>query len=53
MQNFGEMYITMNRDNTHQAKSANQGTPGIWVGYAEHQPNCTFWVFNPKIKRLF
>ena len=35
MQNFGEMLITTNRNNTDQDKVANQGTPGVWVGYAD------------------
>ena len=31
MKKFGEMCITTYKDNTHWAKLANQGTPGIWV----------------------
>ena len=52
MQKFGEMYITTYRDNTHWAKLANQGTPGIWVGYAEVHPTGTYWGFNPKTKKI-
>ena len=38
MQKFGEMCIATFKDNTHWAKLANCGTPGIWVGYAENHP---------------
>ena len=32
------MCITTYQDNSHWAKLANQGVPGIWVGFAEaHQ----------------
>ena len=43
---------TSYRDNTHQAKLANQGTPGIWVGYAEGHPTGTYQAFNPKTKKI-
>ena len=33
LKKFGEMCIATYRENTHWAKLANQGTPGIWVGY--------------------
>ena len=52
MQKFGEMWITTYRDNTHQAKLMNQGTPGIWVGYAEDHPTSMYQVFSPKIKKF-
>ena len=52
MQKFGEMCTTTFKDNTHQAKLANQGTPGIWVGYAKNHPTGTYWIFNPKTKRI-
>ena len=52
MQNFGEMCITTYRDNTYQAKLANFGTPGIWVGYAEGHSTGTYQVFNPKMKKI-
>ena len=52
MQKFGEMCIAIYRDNTHQAKLANQGTPGIWVSYAGGHPTGTYWVFNPKTKKI-
>ena len=51
MQKFGEMCIATYKDNSHQAKSANCGTPGIWVGYAEGYPTDTYWIFNPKTKK--
>ena len=41
MQKFGEMCIATFKDNTHRAKFANQGTPRIWVGYAENHPTGT------------
>ena len=52
MQKFGEMCITTFKDNTHQAKLANQGSLGIWVGYAENHPPGTYRNFNPKTKRI-
>ena len=36
MQKFGEMCIATFKNKTHRAKFANQGTPDIWVGYAEN-----------------
>ena len=53
MQKFCEMCITTYSDNTHWAKLDNQGTPDIWVGYAEVHHTGIYWVFNPKTKRLF
>ena len=50
MQKFDEMCITTFKDNTHQAKSPNQGNHGIWVGYAKNHPTHTYWIFNPKTK---
>ena len=52
MQKFGEMCITTNKDNTHQVKLANHGTPGIWVSYAENHPAVTYRIFNPKTKKI-
>ena len=52
MQKFGEMCIATYKDDTHWAKLANRGTPGIWVGYAENHPTSTYQVFNPKTKRI-
>ena len=52
MQKFGEMCITTYRDNTHWVKLANQGIPAIWVGYAKGHPTGTYWVFNPKTKKI-
>ena len=52
MQKFGKMCIATYRENIHQAKLANQGTPGIWVGYVDCHPNGTYWVFNPKTKKF-
>ena len=52
MKKFGEMCIATFKDNTHRAKLANQGTPGIWVGYAENHPTGTYRIFNPKTKRI-
>ena len=37
---------------THWAKSANQGAPGIWVGFAKGHPIGTYQVFNPKTKKI-
>ena len=31
---------------------ANNGTPGIWVGYAEGHLTETYWDFNPKTKKI-
>ena len=52
MQKFCDMCIPTYRDNTHWAKLASQGTPGIWVGYAEGHLTGTYGVFNPKIKKV-
>ena len=52
MQKFGETCITTYRYNTHQAKLANQVTPGIWVGYAKGHPTGTYQVFKPKTKKI-
>ena len=53
MQKIGEMCITTYRDDTNQEKLANQGTSGIWVGYAESHPTGTCQAFNPKKKVCF
>ena len=52
MQKFGEMCITTFKDNTHRANLANCGTPGIRVGYAQNHPASTYWIFNPKTKKI-
>ena len=52
MQKFDEMCIAIFKNNTHQAKLANWGTPNIWVGYAKNHPNGTRRIFNPKTKQL-
>ena len=52
MQQFGEICIATFKDNTHRAKLANRGTPGVWVGYAEYHPTRTYQIFNPKTKRI-
>ena len=52
VQKIDEMCITTYRDNFYQAKLANQGAPGIWVGFAEVYPIGTYWVFNPKTKKI-
>ena len=46
-----ELFITY-MDNTHWAKLANQKTPGIWAGYAKGHSTGTYWVFNPKTKKI-
>ena len=53
MQKIGEMCITTYKDNSHGAKFANHGTPGIWVVYTENHPVGTYWIFNPKTKKFF
>ena len=50
MQKFGEICIATYKDNSHQAKLANHGTPSIWVSYAEDNTG-TYWIFNPKTKK--
>ena len=52
MQKIGEMCITTYRDYTHFAKLVNQDTPDICVDYAEGHPTGTYWVFNPKTKKI-
>ena len=52
MQKFGEMRIATFKDNTHFAKLANQGTPGILLGYDENHPAGTYRIFNPKTKHI-
>ena len=52
MQKFGEICIATYKDNTHQAKLANCGTPSIWVGYAENHPTGKYKMFNPKAKKI-
>ena len=50
MQKFGEMCIPTFKDNTHQPKLADQGTPIIWVGYAKNHLTGIYQIFNPKTK---
>ena len=38
-------------DNDHQAKSTNQATVGIWVGFAGHSAG-TFWMLSPKTQNF-
>ena len=52
MQKFDEMHITTYRDNIYQARLANQGTPGFWVGYAEGHLTGMYQDFNPKSKKI-
>ena len=37
---------------SHWAKLANQGTPGIWVSYTEDHPTSMYRIFNPKTKKI-
>ena len=53
MQKFGEMFITNYRANAHKAKLANQGAPGICIGFAEGHRTGKYLVLNPKTKKLF
>ena len=46
------MCIATFKDNSHQAKLANCGTPGIWVGYTENYPAGTNQIFNPRTKKI-
>ena len=52
MQKFGEMYIATYQDNSYHAKLANYGTPSIWVGYYDGNPNGTYLVFSLKTKKI-
>ena len=52
MQKFGEIFIATFKDNIHQAKLANCGTPSIWVGYIKNHPAGTYQIFNPKTKKI-
>ena len=53
MQKFGEVCITIFQDNTHLTKLDNCGAQGSWVGYASGYPMGEYWVFIPKIKKIF
>ena len=53
MQKFDEMCFATFKHNTHWAKLANQGTPGVWVGYAKNHPTGIYQIFNPKTKKIF
>ena len=46
------MCITIYWDNSHQAKLANWGTPGIWVSFAEGQSVDASHVYNPKTMKI-
>ena len=48
MQKFGEMCIATYKDNSHQAKLANHGTPCNQVGYAEGHPTNAYQIFIEK-----
>ena len=49
---FDEMCITIHHDNSQQAKLANHGNPGIWVGFAEGHPVVTYHAFNTKTRKI-
>ena len=51
IQKFSEICITTYKDNSHWAKLANHGTPGIWVSYAERHPTSTYKISMPKLKK--
>ena len=34
------------------AKLANCRSPGIWIGYVDGHPTGTYWVLNPKTKKI-
>ena len=53
MQKFREICIFTYKDNTHWAKLYNQGTPDIWVGYAEGNPTGSYWIFQPQDKKYY
>ena len=40
------------KDNSHHAKFANHGTPDIWEGYIDGNPIGTYWVLNPRTKKI-
>ena len=46
------MCIITYRDNVHWTKLANNGAPGIWVGYADGHPTAKCQIFNPKTKKI-
>ena len=46
------MCIPTYRNNTHQAKLANCGSPVIWVGYADGHPTGTYQIFSSKAKKI-
>ena len=49
---FGEMYITTHHNNLCQARFANFGTLGIWVGFTKGHPGGTHHLLNPKTRTL-
>ena len=52
LQNLCEMCIATYHDNSHCAKLANQGIPGIWVGFAEDHPVGIYCIYNTKTTRI-
>ena len=48
VQKFDKMCITMYWDNSQQTQLANQGIPGIWVGFAEDHPVGAYHVYSPE-----
>ena len=52
VQKFGEMCINMYGNNFCWAKLVNQGAPGIQVGFTEGHSVGTYWVYNPKTKKI-
>ena len=50
VQNFGEMYITTQQDNSHQAKLVHYVTPHIWGHYADSHP-VVHHIFNHKTRK--
>ena len=51
-QTFGEISNATYTDNSHLAKLAEWGTPGIWVGFAESHQVGTYSMYNPKTKKI-
>ena len=52
MQKFGEKCVTTHCDNSLCAQLANHWTPGLWACYADGYLIGTYWVFNPKTKKI-
>ena len=49
---FGEMCVITYCNKTHQAKLANHGTTGIWLGYVGEHPVGTFQVMSSKTRKI-